>query len=75
MRNEGRRSGVGRDIERMSREDIRGRRGTGWGIKRSGEKHVSWGNQSGETRVNRGFHAGGRRTGSIIRGERIRDRR
>jgi len=36
--NEGRKSGVGRDFERVSREDIRGRKGMVWGIKRSGEK-------------------------------------
>jgi hypothetical protein len=36
--NEGRKSGVGRDFERVSREDIRGRKDMGWGVKRSGEK-------------------------------------
>jgi len=75
VRNEGRKSGVGRDIERVSREDIGGGRGAGWGVKRSGEKQVSWGRQSDEARVNRGFYVGGGRVGSIVRGERSCDRR
>jgi len=75
VRNEGRKSGVGRDIKRVSREDIGGRTGTGWGVKRSGEKQVSWGRKSGEARVNRRFHAGGWHIGSIVRGERSCDRR